>query len=140
MVTAINKATGEVIELPCDTPEEIVQAWLTAQEYAKASDSLKDQLKKLVPDLVDDSGKSEVIGNYMFRSSLVQRQTYAKAVIRNVLDEDMLDHFTVVKKSLVDKYIKDNLEELGDSVKELRNGLVPDGVPYSVIKLERVSE
>lgn len=140
MITATNKATGEIIELPADTPEEIVDAWLTAQEYAKAADSLKDQLKKIVPTLVDDDGKSPVIKNYIFRSSMVQRQTYDKSVIRNVLDEDMLDHFTVVKKSLVDKYIKDNLEELGDLSSELRKGLVPDGSAYSVIKLEKVSE
>lgn len=140
MITATNKATGELIELPADTPQEIVDAWLIAQEYAKAADSLKDQLKKLVPTIVDDSGKSPVINNYMFRSSMVQRQTYDKSVIRNVLDEDMLDHFTVVKKSLVDTYIKDNLEELGDLSSELRKGLVPDGAAYSVIKLEKVSE
>ena len=39
----LNKATGEVIELDADTPEQIVEAWKIAQEYEKAAKSLKDQ-------------------------------------------------------------------------------------------------
>ncbi len=48
MITATNKATGEVVELPADTLDSIVSAWRIAQEYEKTAKALKDQLKKAV--------------------------------------------------------------------------------------------
>lgn len=138
MISAINKASGEVIELATDTPDQIADAWLTAMEYEKAAKSLKDQLKPLVPPLLNSNDQSAPIGKFMFRRNLVQRQTYDKAVIRNVLDEDALDLVTVVKKSAVDEYIKNHREELGDAIYELKQGMIPDGAAYEVIKLERI--
>lgn len=140
MITATNKATGELVELETDTPEQIVQAWQIAQEYVKTAESLKDQLKKLVPNLINESkGISDQYGNYIFRRSVVQRMTYDKAVVRNVLDEDTYDLVTKVDKTALDRFLKDNLAELGDKSHELRTAMIPEGNAFEVIKLEKVS-
>lgn len=139
-ITAMNKATGEVIDLPADTPEQIVEAWRVAQEYDKAAVALKDQLKRLVPAIVGDNGISEPVGNYMFRVSSVQRMTYDKAVMRQVLDEDTFDVLLKPDKTAIDKYLKENLETLGTGSTQLRQAMIPEGKPYQVIKLEKLTE
>lgn len=139
-ITATNKATGEVVDLPADTPEQIVEAWRMAQEYVKTADRLKDQLKRLVPGIVSAKGVSDPIGNYIFRLSHVQRMTYDKAIMRNVLDQDTFDVLLKPDKAAVDKYIRENLETLGAASTELRRGMIADGPPYQVIKLERLSD
>lgn len=138
-ITAVNKATGEVAELPADTPEEIVTAWQVAGEYEKVAKALREQLKKLVPTLVSDNGTSEAYNGYMFRVSNVQRKNYDKAVLRNVVDEDTLDLLLVPDKVAVDNYLKEHLEELGEASTELRQKMVPVGKSYQIIKLEKVT-
>ena len=138
-ITATNKATGEVIELPATNSREIVEAWRVAQEYEKAAASLKEQLKKLVPAIVTEKGVSEPIGNYQFRVSTVQRMTYDKAVMREVLDADTFDLLLKPDKTAVDTFLKENLEKLGAGSTALRSSMVPDGKPYQVIKLEKIS-
>lgn len=138
-ITATNKATGEVIELPADTAEQIVEAWRVAQEYVKAADALKAQLKQLVPSLVGDRGVSEPIGNFQFRVSFVQRKNYDKAVMRQVLDADTFDLLLKPDKPAIDTFLKEHLEELGDASTALRQSMVDEGKPYEVIKLEKLS-
>lgn len=144
-ITATNKATGEVIELEASTPEQIVAAWRTAQEYDKAAASLKDQLKKLVPSFVGPKGVSDPIGNYQFRVSAVQRMTYDKALMREVFDSDTFDVLLKPDKPAVDKYLKElvasdivGAHDPAISV-ALRRGMVADGRPYQTIRLEKVT-
>lgn len=138
-ISATNKATGEVVELQAGTPEQIVEAWRVAQEYDKTATALKDQLKRLVPDIVGPRGVSEPIGIYQFRVSSIQRMTYDKSVLREVLDEDTLDLFLKPDKPAIDKYLKENLEELGDASTRIRQSMVADGNPYQTIRLEKLS-
>lgn len=140
MITATNRATGEVIELLTDTPVQIVQAWKIAQEYEKTAKALKDQLKELVPTLVNELGVSETIDSCMFRVSNVQRRNYDKATMRQVLDEDTYDLLVKPDKSAVDKFLKDAVMrfEAGDIAAQLRDSMVDDGKPYQVIKLEKL--
>ena len=140
MISVTNKATGELIEIDTSTPEQLVKGWQLAQEYSKTADKLKDELKLLVPILIKDDGKSEDIGKYVFRQSNVQRMTYDKTVLRNTLDEDTFNVLVKPDKPAIDKYIKDNLETLGDVARTLRSAMIPDGKGYQVIKLEKVSE
>lgn len=135
-VTATNKATGEVIDLPADTPVQIAEAWQIAQEYVKTADKLKAQLKELVPKLVGTNGLSEQIGNYMFRVSNVQRMTYDKSVMREVLDPDTFEVLLKPDKTAIDTYLKENLPEWST---ELRKSMIAEGNPYQVIKLEKLS-
>lgn len=137
-VTALNKATGEYIEMPVNSPAEIVQAYNIAREYDKAATNLKEQIKKLIPGIVNDKGLSEEINGYMFRISNVQRMTYDKAIMRQVLDEDTYDQFLKPDKPALDKFLKENLERLGDKSTKLRDSMVEDGGNYQVIKLEKV--
>lgn len=139
MIKATNKHTGEVVELEAETYEQVVQAWQVAQEYAKVADSLKDQLKKIVPNFVENGSTSEPTNGYMFRISNVQRYNYDKAVLRQVFDEDTLDLFLEPNKPTIDRYLKEHLDELGDDSTVLRKNMVEVGRPYQVIKLERVA-
>lgn len=138
MITATNKHTGEVVELPAETPEEVVQAWQIAQEYAKTAEALKDQLKKLVPKFVENGNTSEPINGFMFRISSVQRKNYDKSKLREVLDADLYDLLVKPDKPAIDKYLKENLELLGGVSTELRQSMIDEGKPYQVIKLERL--
>jgi len=138
-ITATNKATGEVIDLVADTPEQIVEAWRVAQEYSKAADALKEQLKKLVPAIVGDRGVSDPIGNFIFRISHIQRQNYDKAIMRQVFDEDVFDLLIKPDKPSIDKYLIENIESLGAASTQLRHAMIAEGLPYQVIKLERLT-
>jgi hypothetical protein len=137
-ISATNKATGEMIELDANTPEQIVDAWRVAQEYDKAAAALKDQLKKLVPNIIGPKGVSEPIGDYQFRVSAIQRMSYDTAVMRELLDPDVFDVLLKPDKPAVDRYIKENLEALGENSTKLRQAMVPDGNPFQVIKLEKL--
>lgn len=141
MIKAINKHTGEVVELPVDTYEDIIASWQIAQEYSKVSDALKDQLKKLVPKFVDEvKGVSEPHNGYMFRVSNIQRMNYDKGIlIDRVKDQDLLFEMLKPDKPFIDKYLKENLEAIGDLSNDLRKTMIAEGNPYQVIKLEKVS-
>lgn len=139
MITATNKATGELIELPVSTPLEIVKAWKIAQEYEKTSEALKAQLKELVPNLVGEKGVSEPIDGSVFRISHIQRMAYDKSVVRQEFDEDTFDLFTKIDKAALNQYIKENLETLGEKSTILRQSMIPEGASYQVIKLERIT-
>lgn len=137
MVTATNKHTGEVVSLIVNNQEQLVQAWLIAQEYAKVSEKLKDQLKELVPKFVESS-LSEPIDGYQFRISNIQRKNYDKTVMRDVLDADTFDLLLKPDKPAIDTYLKKNLETLGDVSTRLRETMIAEREPYQVIKLERL--
>lgn len=136
---AINKHTGEVVELESDTPEQIVMAWQIAQEYAKTADKLKAQLKELVPKFVENGNTSEPINGFIFRISNVQRKNYDKTVLRETLDADLYDLLVKPDKPAIDKYLKENLESLGEVSTQLRESMIEEGKPYEVIKLERLA-
>lgn len=138
-ITATNKATGEVVELPADNPDQIVLAWQVAQEYEKTSKALKDQLKKLVPEFVGERGTSDPIGNFQFRVSSIQRMNYDKSIMREVLDADLFDTLLEPNKSAIDTYLKEHIEETGEAGTKLRQSMIPVGNPYQVIKLEKLS-
>lgn len=137
-ITATNQATGEVIELDANNLDQIVEAWRIAQEYDNAATALKDQLKKLVPEMVNNQGVSEPVGDYMFRVSNVQRQNYDKSVMREVLDADTFDLLLKPDKPAIDTYIKENLDNLGEASTVLRGAMVSEGQPYQVIRLEKI--
>lgn len=138
MITAVNKHTGEVVELESDTFDQVIQAWQIAKEYEKVSEALKAQLKELVPQYVGDKGVSEEANGHIFRISNIQRKTFDKAVMREVLDEDTYDQFLKPDNTNLKKFIKDNLESLGEASTKLMTSMVPDGKGYQVIKLEKV--
>lgn len=138
MIKAVNKHTGEIVELEADSFEQVVEAWRIAKEYEKVSEALKKQLKELVPNYINDKGVSEEYKGHMFRVSNIQRKTFDKAVMREVLDEDTYDQFLKPDTTNLKKFIKDNLERLGDVSTRLTKSMVPDGNPYQVIKLEKL--
>lgn len=139
-ISAVNKATGEQIDLPANSPEEVVLAWQVAQEYEKAATALKDQLKKLVPSLVNEKGLSEHINNCQFRVNSIQRMTYDKPTLRRLVpDQDFFDELMKPDKTLIDKLLKDQDPRLWPIGHELRATMIADGNPYQVIKLERLT-
>lgn len=136
---ATNQITGEITQLPMDTPEQMVEAWRYAQELARIADALKSQLKVVIPHIARSDGLFDEVNGYKFRVSNVQRMNYDKAIMREVLDPDAFDVLLKPDKTAVDKYLKDNLEALGDTSTQLRRAMIAEGQPYQVVKLERVS-
>jgi hypothetical protein len=136
--TAINKITGELIELKANGLEEVTESWLLASEMERVAKQLKDSLRDIVPAYIDDKGRTEPHKNYSFRVMSIQRYTYDKAIMRRVLDEDTFDFLLKPDKPSVDKFIKENVVVLGDDSALLRATMIPEGKPYEVIKLEKL--
>lgn len=136
-VTATNKASGEYIELPADSPDEIVRAYLIAAEYEKVAKTLKDQVKKLLPDIIDEQGLTPEVDGFVLRKYESQRMTYNKQALRQVFDEDELDLFFTVSKGAVDAYLKQH-EIDPDQLAELKAGLEPAGSVTSSFRKEKV--
>ena len=136
-ITAINKASGEVIELPASTHEEIVRAYLIAAEYEAVAKKLKDEVKKLLPKIVDEQGKTDEVDGYILRRYESQRMTYNKLALREVFDEDELDLFMDVSKGKVDAYLKEN-QLSKEQIETLRAGLEPAGQVITSFRKERV--
>ena len=136
-VTAINKGSGEQIELPADTPEDIVNAYRIAAEYEKVAKSLKDQLKKLIPKVLDEQGRSPAVNGYIIKQYESQRMNYNPMALYNVFDEDTVSLFMKPQKGLVDKYIKENQLD-PDQLEELKRSLEPDGPVINSVRLERL--
>lgn len=136
-VTSINKASGEYIELPANTPEDIVRAYLVAAAYEKVAKDLKDQVKKLLPSIVDEQGRSPVVNGYIIKRYESQRMNYNPMALYNVFDEDTVSLFMKPQKGLVDKYIKENQLD-PDQLEELKRSLEPDGPVVNSVRLERL--
>lgn len=132
------QSTGEVLDFEPKTFPELMQLWLMCKEYIEAYTKVKDSLKPMIEDSVNDKGVSEASDGFVFKVIPIQRKNYDKSVLRSVFDEDELDLFLEPNKSAIDKYIKDNLEELGTSSTTLRESMVPVGRPYQTIKAERI--
>lgn len=133
----VDVLTGEVMEFADTTPEDIKNSWLQISKQIQALERAKDKLKPKVAELLDEQGKYD-FGDYMFRQSIVQRKNYDKAVMREALDEDTLDLFLVPDKTAIDKWLKENVEELGEISTTLRTTMVDVGNPYTITKLEKV--
>lgn len=138
-ILATNKLTGEVIDFDIKTEADLVQAYRLCSETIKAYDLAKKQLAKIAEHFIGPNGTSQPIDGYQFRHSPVQRMTYDKAVLRQVIqDEDTIDLLLVVDKKGVDEYLKEHLEELGLRSTILRESMIPTGKPYSVTRLEKL--
>ncbi len=137
MITATNPFTGEVFELEDKTPTDLENAYNFCKQFEKTIKQMQDQLKAVVKKWTPD-GILET-PNGMFRYSSVQRQTYDKGVIRNLVDEDLFDTFTVIKKSAVDSWLKERVmkQDIDPELNtQIRSALIPDGKPYEVVKYE----
>lgn len=137
-VSATHKTTGETIEHDVNNIVDMVNAWRLASEYEKLAMSLKEQLKKMLPPFLDESGNSEEVGGYVFKSRLIHRRNYDKTIMRQVLDEDTFDLLLIPDKTKIDAYIKENMNSLGDISTKLRETMVDVGRPYNVTRLERL--
>jgi hypothetical protein len=137
-VSATIQSTGEVLEFELDTLDQLIQSYKVLNEYAKALDGIKKQLQSRAVELADGRNFVES-GDFGIRISSVQRTTYDKAVLRQVLDEDTLDLMLEPSKAKVDAYLKLHLDDLGADSTRIREALVPVGSAYQVVKLERLT-
>ena len=142
-ISATNKVTGEVVELPAGSLEEVMTAWTVMQQYEKLASDLRDQLKDLVRAQVNDSGVSEELNNKMFKVSAIQRTKYNPQKVKEALgDEDLFNTFVEVNSSELNKWLKAEVKkrtidhEVSRAIKEAKE---PSGKPYEVIKLEQLS-
>lgn len=138
MLSVVNKVSGEVMEFDTSSKEAIVEAYRYAQELDKLSKKVKDELKKLVPMLLDEQGRSPIIGDYQFKQYETQRTTYEKSVLRQVFDEDTMDLFLKVHKKSVDDYLSLHGSELGDDLAVVKAAVIPDGNVTKTTRLDKV--
>lgn len=140
MITATNPFTGEIIELADTTSEDIEKAYDFIKTFEKTLKELNEQLKHTIAKrAVDDLYQTP---NGRFKSLVIQRQTYDKGLIRPLVDEDVFDTFTVIKKSLVDSYLAEQVFKqtiTDEEAKAFKAALIPDGKPYEQIKFERTA-
>lgn len=127
-----DKLTGLVYDV--ETQDQLVESMELIKKQIKALKDAEAQIRDLMLDI--DWNGYENQGRTV-RISHVQRMEYDKATLRALLDEDVFDVLTKVDKTAVDKYIRDNLEDLGDVASQLRDSMMPCGKPYAVVKLEK---
>lgn len=135
--SATVERTGEIVEFPDDTPEEVLESYRLLNDYLNAYEAVKKKLQKAAADIVDERGVFEHDG-YLLRVYSTQRSNYDKAVLRNVFDADLFDTFMEPAKGRIDHYIRDHLAELGEQSTELRKSMVPAGRPYTTVRLEKL--
>lgn len=138
MIKTVNKITGEVIELPTDKLTDLVSAWELAKELEKIGKQIKEEIKQYALPHLNSFDETEVVGKHKFKRVVIQRYTYDKSAVRNILeDEDLIDDFLIIDKPALDLYIKGNLAELGELSTQLRETMIPSGKPYEMFKLEK---
>lgn len=138
MITITDKRSGELIDFPTDTPEQVVAAYLQAREYEKMAERLKTKLKPLLPNIVDEQGRSPEVNGYILKSYQSQRMNYNMSALRDVFDEDTISLFVKPQKGLIDAYLKEHRLEQEEAA-ILKRGLEPDGVVIDSFKTEKVA-
>lgn len=131
MNQVIDKALGLVYDV--SSPELAIEALLDAQNMAK---SLEQTTKEIKKHLVDHDKYEHK--NYMVRYSATQRQNYNKGKLRELVDDDLFDIFTFVKKGAVDKWLKESIAR-GDPTPPLKSILEAEGDPYTSLRLVKVT-
>ena len=140
IVTITDKYSGEMLEFPLNTPEQMLAAYLRAKEFEDMAKRIKDKVKPVLPHILDEQGRSDEIDGYMFKQYESQRMTYNKNALRQVFDDDTLDLFLEVSKGKVDSYLKEHQSELtSDDLAQLKDGLEPAGKVVTAIRLEKVA-
>lgn len=129
----IDKLTGLMYET--DTDEQVIESMILVNDQLKSLDYVKKQLRDLIIER-DLSGKEH--NDRLVRVSSVQRMSYDKSLLRELLDEDTYDVLVKPDKTAVDTYIKENLEQLGEISTQLRKNMIPEGNPYTIVKIERL--
>lgn len=135
-MTVTNYLTGEVLELADSTPEEIIESMLYVQQTIKLWDAAYTKLKRKAEKDVEDGFEHN---GYKFRYSHIQRMTYDMNSLRQVFDEDELATFMTLRKTAVDDYIKEHVDELGAQATLLRRTMIPEGAGYTTVRLERLA-
>jgi hypothetical protein len=130
-----NYTTGEIIEIPSETQEQIMESLLEINQTIKLWESAYKKLKGIAEKKIDHGFEHN---GYKFYSNVIQRQTYDMNKLREVFDEDELWNFMELKKTAVDNYIKDHLDDLGEKATMLRKSMIESGNPYSITKLEKL--
>ena len=133
-----NKMTGEMVEIKTSTPQDILYAYRLAKEFEDLGKRIKDYVKKEVPKILDEQGRSPEVDGYIIKSYESQRMTYNKMALYNAFeDEDLIQEFMDVSKGKVDAYIKEH-DLTPEQIETLRSGLEPAGKVINSVRLERV--
>lgn len=128
-----DKATGIVFDV--STPQKAVESLLEAQTIYK---SLERTSKRIKAVLRSHDGLEH--DNHLVRVMNVQRATYNKGKLREFMDEDLLDNFLKVEKGKLDDWLKEQVQNGTDyDTHGIRMALEPDGLPFEVIKLEKLT-
>ena len=133
-----NKMTGEMVEIQTATPQDILYAYRLAKEFEDLGKRIKDCVKKEVPKILDEQGRSQEVDGYIIKSYESQRMTYNRMALYDAFDdEDLIQEFMDVSKGKVDAYIKEH-DLTDEQIEILRNGLEPNGKVINSVRLERV--
>jgi hypothetical protein len=132
------ESTGEVISFDADTPAQVIDSMRLLKEYVEAYDQLKRELQARAQ-VMEANGEQLEHNGYGVRIFSAFRKNYDKAVLRQVLDEDTFDLMMEPAKSRIDRYIAENLEQLGEDSTRLRQSMVMAGKPYTTVRLERLT-
>ena len=134
-----NKITGEMVEIKTSTAEDILYAYRLAKEFEDLGKLIKDYVKKAVPTIIDEQGRSPEVDGYILKSYESQKMTYARMALYDAFDdEDLINSFMDVSKGRVDAYIKEN-NLTPDQIAILKAGLTPNGKVTSSVRLEKVA-
>ena len=130
--------TGEMVEIKTSTAQDILYAHRLAKEFEDLGKRIKDYVKKEVPKILDEQGRSPEVDGYIIKSYESQRMTYNRMALYEAFDdEDLIQEFMDVSKGKVDAYIKEH-DLTPEQIETLRSGLEPAGKVINSVRLERV--
>ncbi|MCA9319028.1 hypothetical protein KDA06_05335 [Candidatus Saccharibacteria bacterium] len=127
-----------MVEIKTSTAQDILYAYRLAKEFEDLGKRIKDYVKKEVPKILDEQGRSPEVDGYIIKSYESQRMTYNRMALYNAFgDEDLVQEFMDVSKGKVDAYIKEH-DLTPEQIETLRSGLEPAGKVINSVRLERV--
>lgn len=134
-VTSMVEVTGEVLEFPASSPQEIIDSLSLVKAYQEAYELVEKKLKKMIQS--QDLGGYEYNG-YKVKDVYVQPKLYDDFVLREeIKDEDTLASFYKQSKTAIDKYLAEHITEVDSH--RLRTTMIETGKSYRRTFLEKLS-
>ena len=143
-ITVVSKATGEIFEFKADTDMELAQSYDQIRELIGALERAKTKIRTQVLQRMEASNDDSIdLGNYKWRKQIRHYLNYDMTVLRNLLDEDLLNDLVKPDKTKIDQYIKDSVDAdspviPADVATELRATMFAERTPSVAVMLERV--
>lgn len=111
MIRTVNKATGELLEFPYENLDELAGQYDDINQQIKALERAKAKLAEVVRTMMGDEKELKIQPKLRFVLSTRHYLNYDLAVLRRVLDEDMVSLIVKPDKRRTEEHLGQWLRE-----------------------------